>query len=233
MTLVPQSQAEQEIRTALVAHLRRVLPGARIIHELDTYSGCRADVAAVCPEMICLFEIKSERDTIDRLAHQMRVFHRHSHFACAVLHWKWFDHQPYQHGEARMVAPDDVGSCAAWAYPQPDPGHSITSDWYRWGAPWLRIGQPPLAYHRQINIPHARDLIGLLHDAEVKLEARHAGVDLAAARYAHERKDLACLHMTGRQVSEAVCRRLRARPFADADPPVVDSPSRLTPPDTA
>ena len=86
------SAAEWEIRDALVLYLRAHLPQARIIHEL-VCGGRRVDVAAVEPERILLFEIKSEKDTLDRVEAQTKAFALYGHFVAVVAAAKWFETQ--------------------------------------------------------------------------------------------------------------------------------------------
>jgi hypothetical protein len=66
------SAAEERIRLKAEAALRYAFPDARIIHELVmTQGGCRIDLAAVTPTRLVAVEVKSERDTLDRLARQL------------------------------------------------------------------------------------------------------------------------------------------------------------------
>jgi hypothetical protein len=73
----PAAVSEASIRAALIAHLQRELPaGALVIEELGVEHGsARVDVAAVSDELAG-FEIKSDLDTLDRLARQMHAYHR-------------------------------------------------------------------------------------------------------------------------------------------------------------
>lgn len=70
-----RSSAEVEIRDAVVSRFRQLWPDARIIHEMNVEHGSsRADVVAVQPDRLWICEIKSERDTLTRLAGQIADF---------------------------------------------------------------------------------------------------------------------------------------------------------------
>src|SRR6056297_3623333 len=85
-----RSEAEAEIRDAVVAKLRRTRPDARIIHEINMAGGTnRADVMAVSPAEIITVEIKSEKDKLDRLPDQIATMRKCSHITVAALHRKF------------------------------------------------------------------------------------------------------------------------------------------------
>ena len=69
------SVAEERIRAKVEAGFRSAYPDARIIHEL-VIGACRADVVAVTPDKLVLAEIKSERDSLERLDRQTKNFAR-------------------------------------------------------------------------------------------------------------------------------------------------------------
>lgn len=74
MRQVPRRYSETELRQALFAHLRRTAPAAQVLEELGI-EGARIDVALL-DHGLTGFEIKSDFDTLDRLAHQMHAYHR-------------------------------------------------------------------------------------------------------------------------------------------------------------
>lgn len=212
---MPKSAAEREIRDALVAHLRATIPEARIIHELDACEN-RMDVAAVTTDRLYAFEIKSERDTLDRLERQMRRFAECSHHAVAVLHERFFDRAPYRTGEPRFVAPEFGGGHAVsvWSYPQNAARGTPQAQMYRWRLPVDRRWYP------RIRTPQADPMLSLLHREELMFEASAHGVGFRARDNMEAIKEAMTLDMTGRHVVAAVCRQLRARTFAYADPPI-------------
>jgi hypothetical protein len=69
--------SETQIRSALLAHLRVQLgAGDAVVEELGIEHGsARVDVAVAGQELTG-FEIKSDYDTLDRLARQMHAYHR-------------------------------------------------------------------------------------------------------------------------------------------------------------
>ncbi len=86
-----RSSAESDIRAAVVEWVRADTPGARVVHELNVECGeTRADVAAIEPERLTLFEIKSKLDTLKRLDKQYRQFQAVSHRAFVVADERWF-----------------------------------------------------------------------------------------------------------------------------------------------
>lgn len=80
------SEAEVRLRDKTVDLLRECHPAGRIVHEFPL-GGVRMDVACITPERIIQVEIKSERDTLERLANQLR-------FACKVGGEVWVVYAP-------------------------------------------------------------------------------------------------------------------------------------------
>lgn len=200
------SPSERLMRDAVAARLRAELPRARIIHEL-VVGDCRADLAAVEPERLLLFEIKSERDTLDRFDRQMTTFRELSHGAVAVVHEKWFDRTPYNSGAARMAFEERVSGVGVWCFPEAACDAAPTSaPLYRWRLPRLTIRQP-----------RAYDFLCLMWREEMAIEAaRHRIAVGSRASMAQMAEQMAYL-MTGREIAQAVCRQLRLRRFPEAD----------------
>lgn len=205
------SPAEREIRVAVVARLHADLPMARVIHELVCGSN-RADLAAVTRDRIVLFEIKSERDTLDRCERQMWTFGEAAHDAVLVAHQRWFDHTPYHDGAPRMAWPETkrVGD-AIWAYPEPDLGSTVMAYQYRWTLPRPSLRQP-----------RAATMLGLLWRAELLAECGRHRISCGPRTNMDSMIEQMAWLMTGREIAEAVCRQLRARPFPEADAPIVE-----------
>lgn len=201
------SCAEEAIRSELDARLHRMMPDARIIHEL-VVGGCRADVAAVEPCRISLFEIKSERDTLERLAEQVRSFLPASHWCCVVAARKWFDETPYKTGHPRLAWPLGGMGYDIWCHPEPV--EDFPAD-YRWRIP------PRL--HLAARRPNTMSMLEILWRDELAAEAAKHRISYRsrASKTAlmSEMFDL----MTGREITAAVCRRLRMRSFPRADAP--------------
>ncbi len=191
------SAAEQMIRGATVEAIGRLLPDARIIHELACPPR-RADLAAVTTDRVILFELKSERDTLDRLDDQMAVFAGYAHVAVAVIHEKFFDTKPYNNGGPRFVGPVLPGlHSITWAFPDRRRG-TCTDKLYEWKIPDTGLWQPP-----------ARALLGLLFCDEQRAVLRRHGLPVGGNGWL--RTDRLAYHLTGQEIAIEVCRELRAR----------------------
>ncbi|MDE1914683.1 MAG: hypothetical protein KGJ57_04375 [Sphingomonadales bacterium] len=206
------SPAEREIRDYAAGRLREMMPEARIIHEL-VVGGCRADLAAVQPERITLVEIKSERDTLKRLAEQVRQFGRAAHQVIVIAHERWFDTTPYNNGHPRCAPIEALAQGAEsheiWAYPELA-SRPLYGAWRT--QPW-RASQPE---------PHAWRLLELLWKEELLAECRRHNIAAGSRSTCPAMmRDMAWL-MTGREIARTVCRQLRARPFPEADAPIFE-----------
>lgn len=202
------SCAEEAIRSDLEDWLHQHMPAARVIHEL-VVGGCRADVAAVERDRITLFEIKSERDTLDRLDEQIRQFSRASHSCVIVAAREWFDEVTCVNRAPGLVWSHGIyAGVDVWCHPSPKefPLYS----WRDLTNAWGRHRWPPQTMY----------LLDLLWRDELCAEAdlhrlshgkRATKSDLMRSMW-----DL----MTGREITAAVCRRLRARTFPRADVPI-------------
>lgn len=210
-----RSAAEREIRDAVVAWCRSEMPDRRIVHELNTCGtgSPRADLAAVGREELVLFEIKSERDTLDRLKTQIPAFLEISHHTVLVAHRRWFDVRVLRDGSTCQVPSERLEEArrrlpigCLWAYPKP----SGAGEW----AMLDRHQRPPQ--------PRAETFLRLLWRDELMAECalHRVGVHRRATMQ-HMIREMAWA-MSGKEVARAVCRRLRRRAFAEADPPVLD-----------
>lgn len=204
------SSAEWEIRDALVTYLHAHLPKARIIHEL-VCGGRRVDVAAVEPERISLFEVKSEKDTLDRVEAQTKAFVLYGHFVAVVAAEKWFEVQAMHSrpGSYSMwKGPDLPHPTRTWRYPE-IPGDT----WSGWKLPGHGSKDRPKP-------PASADLLELLWNSELRTEAARAGMRVPSRWTRCDLFHAMSWEMPGRDVTRAVCRQLRSRPFVEADPPI-------------
>lgn len=208
------SPAEREIRVAVVARIRRDLPRARVVHELVCGSS-RADLAAVEPDRVVLFEIKSERDTLDRLENQMKAFIAASHVTVLVAHDCWFDRSRYNDGSERVVWPHPFRGSEIWCYPEQAPTNIGSG--YRWNLPRPTLRQPA-----------ARKLLGLLWRQELIAECNRHRISTARRPTMDVMIDDMAWLMTGQEIVKAVCRQLRTRPFPEADAPIVEDAPKPT-----
>jgi hypothetical protein len=202
------SASERAIRDAVAAFLRRELPTARIVHEL-VCGGSRADLAAIERERVLLFEVKSEKDVLTRLPTQLRDFTGSAHGVVLVAHEKWFDKTPYNNGSPRLAWPHRADwRHDVWVYPEttPDPYRS-----YQWRLPRRTLAQP-----------HAAALLCLLWKAELLAEAERHRIAVSGRSRVPDIIELMAWHMTGAEIARAACRQLRARPFPEADAPILE-----------
>ena len=215
------SAAEREIRDAVVAKLRTVRPGARIIHELNVCgtSSNRIDVVAVTPACIVGVEIKSERDKLDRLGEQWPAFTACCHVVIVAAHQKHFREYRYAGqpenipGDMRLNHPlfFDDWSLRTNVWPYPEPGAD------RWGAgPW----HLPIRHDLDVRQPRAWSLLSMLWAAELRAECARHGLPSGQRVTMPSLITSMVWSMTGREIAEAVCRQLRRRAFAEADIPI-------------
>lgn len=227
------SEAEERIRAKAVAWLEERCPEARIIHELVLeQGGSRIDLAAVTPDMIVAVEIKSERDVLDRLNHQLEAALKvadHVVLAaspCKVvklarLHERYSDREPcveYRDKSGNLMSkspaknPDYVG---AWprrvrvliesetGFIDPDPR-----------SPFPNPLRNPIGSPRRDLSPWHR--LWMLWASELQAISNLPSKREVCAAHITET-------MTGGDIRRAVCAALRQREFPRADPPVRES----------
>lgn len=217
------SSDEREIRDAVVARLRELLPSARIVHELNIagQGSNRIDVAAVTRNAIVAAEIKSKKDKLDRLDTQWPAFLKVSDYLIVAAHEKHFvrhrdkwerEDSP---GELRLNHVLFLNSWSrrkyVWPYPRPAEERGA------WTFDPIR--------DIQMRFPlNAGDMLNMLWADELSAECSRHRVAAGArpTRFTMIRQ-MASM-MTGREVREAVCRQLRQRSFAEADEPIRDDP---------
>lgn len=199
------SEAEAAIRDATVARIRELLPTARIIHELNVEQGTvRADVAAVCPDRLYLFEIKSAKDNLHRLPTQLRHFHPVCHGLVVVADEKWCGRATeagFPNCDARAIIRHHGGNIPLWQWPEP--ARSYGRDWTlpaHLSTPWP---------WRMLHLLWTEELRTVAGELKISAHRRAPGYKLA---------ELIATHATGRDITVAVCKALRARTFAWADP---------------
>lgn len=194
-----RSDAELEIRTAVVERLRKIRPEARIIHEINSGAGTRIDLLAVSPDEIIAVEIKSEKDVTTRLEKQYRAMRGVAHHVIIAYHKK---HDI-----------DGVPRHCHWRYPEeamnmPDV-HGGGYDWnWKWTEPKVLAGA---------TLPY--DAIHILWKAELLRVADFHGVKIKKYWPCRKLIDAIRWTLTGKQVTLAVCESLRNRDALEADPP--------------
>lgn len=192
------SQSERVIRDAAVVRSRQLWPNGRIIHELNIDQGeARADLAVVTPSRLILIEIKSERDKLHRLGHQLRHFGPVSHAVIVAAHQRWCIGSKLPNECVRTII-DYAGAGHLWRHPQ-------VASWVapaQWSVPW-----------------HWR-MLTLLWLDELRAIAARLNLQRVQSSTAGEMARSLALQMAGRDAEAAVCQALRQRKFNEADPPI-------------
>ncbi|WP_157014882.1 NERD domain-containing protein [Mesorhizobium xinjiangense] len=223
-----RSAAEKEIRDAVVARLRQLMPNARIVHELNVAgTGTnRIDVAAVASRAIVGVEIKSEKDKLDRLADQWDAFSKCCHRVVVAAHDKHFrdyrpkhyrdDLPPYRYLDHPLFFDKPWHDFHVWRFPRPDkPNQSYHKPW-TFDA--LRDTQVQ---------PRATDMLRMLWAEELREECGRHRIPANSRSTRHFMIQQMVWLMTGREICEAVCRQLRARPFAEGDKQIVEMKTQV------
>jgi hypothetical protein len=187
-----RSDAEGEIRAAVVAQLRKIRPGARIMHEVNASSfGNRIDVLAVDRAEIIAVEIKSAKDKLDRLKDQAAAMKGCAHHVVAAVHEKF----------AQRDVRDAIGwGAVTWFYP---------ADTDYWTDP-RHVPTAPLPA-TAIDMLWRDELLTMCGKFGVCVPKRPTmGQMIPALRWG----------LTGRDLTLGICAALRARNCIEADAPV-------------
>lgn len=201
-----RSSAEADIREPVVAKLRALIPGCRIIHEINAASyGNRIDVLAVGDDTLAAVEIKSAKDKIDRLPAQIAAMANVSNLVFAALHEKFLY---TMHGG--FYPPSEANGAIVWAWPVADrKGHvHCGTDWQdrdRWKKPLqcLPIGA-----------------LSMLWREEVQQVCRGFGIKAAGQLTMEQARDHIMWRMTGAEITRMICAMLRQRECVEGDQPV-------------
>lgn len=208
-----RSEAEAEIREAVVSKLQHIRPNARIIHEINAGGGInRIDVMAVDPAEIITVEIKSERDKLDRLPTQIATMSRCSHHYIAALHRKFMP-EVTNYG-VPCIEGVDLGTIY-WYYPSAQDMAEAHHDAFSWADPDIGAS---------LNVPLPEGAIHLLWRDELMELCGELG--LAMRSNARMREMIRALQWagSGRDLTRGVCRALRRRSqCAEADPVIEDA----------
>lgn len=200
-----RSEAEAEIRQEVVAMLREMIPGCRIIHEINAESfGNRIDVLAVGVDRIAAVEIKSKKDKLDRLPAQAAAMVKIAHESYAAYHEKFLVNVM-----GNLYPPDCVrkSRLMSWVYPRVE-----RDGYFDIGATWRRAG------NKNKCLPSGA--IMMLWRDELHNACRDLGVKGVAKLDRLAAADELRYRLTGEQLTKLVCRVLRARDCPEADPPI-------------
>jgi hypothetical protein len=221
-----RSDAEAEVRSAVVDRLRQLRPEARIMHEVNASSyGNRIDVLAVSPAEIIAVEIKSAKDKLDRLPDQLVAMRGCAHTVIAALHEKFLvekpTHKAYasieRNGECFLLArPDAAPFGGTWIFPEqrraPEGRHD---DLYPWREPDVVIQQPlPAAAIDMLWRDELLEMCGRFSVSVPKRPRMETMVN--ALRW----------QLSGRDLTRGICAALRARACIEADAPIVEEQAK-------
>ncbi|MEM9845533.1 MAG: NERD domain-containing protein [Pseudomonadota bacterium] len=208
-----RSEAEALIRNDVVAKLRRIRPGARIMHEVNIASGQnRVDVMAVDRAEIIMVEIKSERDKLDRLPEQVASMECSAHHVIAALDRKFMPDIDSLSRPRLEGLPYDL---IYWWHP----GARDMAEAHHPAFTWR---EPDVADSLQVALPIGA--LSLLWRDE--LAALCAELRVPAGARANMSQMCAALRWmaSGREITLGICRELRRRDkCAEADPPIEEA----------
>lgn len=216
-----RSAAEQEMRDAVVARLRRLRPSARICHEVNcgVWGPTRMDVVAVDVAEIIAVEVKSEKDVLKRADAQLKNMRAVAHHSILALHEVHLEERVTNEFAAHYgkldgkhylrAVPEFSHGQIPWVYPERDRG-GYDFDTGPWRAPADRLENalPSTALHLLW-----RDELAWLCDYLLVSRRKRATMD--------EMIRALWWNATGGELTKGICAALRARAFAEADPPVV------------
>lgn len=192
-----RSPEEGEIRDEVVAHLREQFPGARIIHEINHCGfGNRIDVLAVTETQIAAVEIKSKKDVLKRLPHQIEAMSQVTQNYYAALHERFMVER-----HSRLYPPKEARGAIVWAAPKGRRHWPI-----RYPSQKKFQCLPPGALH-------------MLWSAELKEILKHLCLPYSRTTMP-EAVDLIRWNMTGENITREICAALRARDCVEADAPI-------------
>lgn len=219
-----RSQAEGEIRDAVVARIRERRPEARIIHEINvsTFGPNRIDLIAVDRAEIIAVEIKSAKDKLDRLPAQMKAMEAVAHHAIAAVHEKflveqvtnrWAAHSERDGQFFMRTLPKGLESADAWVYPENR--RAMHADGFDDIAAWRFPSETT-----DTALPAAG--LDLLWRDELYHLCGTLRVAVGRRATMGEMTRLLRWHCNGKELTRGVCAMLRARRCKEADPEIID-----------
>lgn len=218
-----RSTAEAEIRASVVAWLRSIRPGARIIHEINACAfGNRVDVMAVERAEILSVEIKSERDKLDRAASQIAAMAGCSHHVFLAIHRchlaaEIIGNPRTADGIVKGAAvslrePAEARGAEVLVWPEPD----SVGDFARLSR-WQSLVPDPVP-----TVPLPADAIGILWAEELRQCCEWLGVSVRSRANMETTISALRWSATGGELTKGICRALRRRACKEADPPIFD-----------
>jgi hypothetical protein len=183
------SSEEAQMRDAVIAWGRARWPDSRVIHELQI-GGCRSDLAFVTPANLIVVEIKSSLDVMNRFNNQMKQYTRHVPEVWIAFAPKWFEH-------VKGHAPHGVG----WL----QVAGGEVEETFQFGPHYS--GQRPAFMDPMRTVP----ALYLLLKPELQSLGRQHGLRIKAKMDCMALYRALARGLTGDQIIQGVCARLRAR----------------------
>lgn len=171
-----------------------MFPGARLVHEL-VVGECRIDMAFITRDALYGIEIKSSRDTLDRLRDQLRVFRASLPCIYLAVAPKWRSESGIIFGGVERIYCDVSGE-----------------------TPEISSYATPL---RDVNRKITVQMLDLLWAAEARAIAMRNRLDVTKTTPLYKIVPILARALTGNEIVREVCRELRAR---DAFPKAKDHP---------
>lgn len=187
-----RSSEELMMRDHVEAWGRERWPDARVFHEL-VISDCRIDMAFIRPDDLIGVEIKSSKDTLDRLDKQMRVFRDHIPEVYVALAPKWKD-APGTSWHHNEIIVDEAGVQKERYVHKPSRNKTVYSN-----------------------------MLHLIWADEARSIAARKGCLTGPRQTLESLVRELALVLTGYEILTEVCRELRSRPTKNkADAPIAD-----------
>lgn len=200
------------MRVAVEAWGRARYPDARVMHELAV-GGCRIDLAFVAPSHLFGVEIKSSRDTLDRLDRQIKHFTEHLPEVWLAIAERWTE-------SVKSVGDHpvdfDVGRILV-----------INSKVYE------KLPSGPYSYPHPARADRAltTPTLHLLWRSELFALAKEHGLRPSSRATVRALLESLARALTGDQIIVGVCKHLRARPTGwQADEPIRSGDGGITGP---
>jgi hypothetical protein len=190
------SAEEGEMRRALIPWGRTRWPNSRVMEEFEC-GGCRADLAFVQASHIAVVEIKSSRDTLERLPRQIESFLDHVPEVWIAVAPKWLDPLHWREDNYERMLPYDVGEVVV--------ENGVVEE-------TIRCRHSAYPHSARVNPLLVTPLLHLAHLVELKNIAAGHNLTFRERWPRREMMQLLAHKLTGEQLKAAVCRELRARP---------------------
>lgn len=210
-----RSPQEAEIREPVVERLRVLMPGCRIIHEINcsNWGPNRIDVVAVGVDNLAAVEVKGSKDKLDRLPDQVFGMRNCTHYAISALHEKHFKKVDSHVLGRAYSSPDQAKGSTVWGFGLDETRNTYHYMEYNLADKWVKpMMGPPFG------------LINMMWRDELReIVSRHGMSRRSSSLTIDEMISIVRWNLTGKDVAREVCAKLRQRKCAEADPEIYDT----------